>query len=324
MAALLKHVLKRDIIVQAYIETGIEREGLRGLLHINETPFSSNDEILVDFAEQLRNGCFRPTALTPATAQEPHGDSAPAVSPPDEAEYADEARALMSEATEQGGLMILSYVCAFWLTVHPTRRQDQLISEERERDIISEAQLKTGGAFPFGRPDDGVALEDGYQVHSMVPRDANHPEIREQYVLKRNGLFVYVRVSSDDIGEDRQFLGSDRYVSFTTLVTTIREMARFAAALISLYDTDAHANIALTGLQNHALLDDAKLLTEERSRPSRIDRVTTDYAGSAADFSKHADEWAVEAITKCLKALNIKMSAPLVPTLVSGYFEKHP
>ncbi|MEO8909520.1 MAG: hypothetical protein ABI408_04760, partial [Gemmatimonadaceae bacterium] len=59
MAAFLQS-LDRKILVAAYIEDGIRREGLRELLHLNPVSFNDDQEILRDFEEKLRSGAFSP------------------------------------------------------------------------------------------------------------------------------------------------------------------------------------------------------------------------------------------------------------------------
>lgn len=57
IAAALQQSGKR-ISVAAYIERGIEREGLRSLLQLNEVQFSSDDEVVDHFAAMLAEGTF--------------------------------------------------------------------------------------------------------------------------------------------------------------------------------------------------------------------------------------------------------------------------
>src|ERR1700678_1794845 len=60
MAAFLQS-LDRRILVAAYIEDGIKREGLRDLLQLNPVSFTHDEEILKDFEEKVRSGAFSPS-----------------------------------------------------------------------------------------------------------------------------------------------------------------------------------------------------------------------------------------------------------------------
>ena len=55
IAAFIRQVLNRNLEVVAYIQEGIEREGLRDKIHLNAKPFKTNDEVLADLVKFLPN-----------------------------------------------------------------------------------------------------------------------------------------------------------------------------------------------------------------------------------------------------------------------------
>lgn len=57
IAAFLQHVGARFGVI-AYIQDGIEREGIRSLLQLNPIPFTSNEQVIADFEKRLGNGSF--------------------------------------------------------------------------------------------------------------------------------------------------------------------------------------------------------------------------------------------------------------------------
>ena len=53
IAAYIQRTTKNDLLTAAYIEKGVGREGLRGLLHLNPLEFTSNDQIITDLKTRL-------------------------------------------------------------------------------------------------------------------------------------------------------------------------------------------------------------------------------------------------------------------------------
>lgn len=131
-------------------------------------------------------------------------------------------------------------------------------------------------------------------------------EYREYYRFRRDGLFVLTRVSPDDITVDGQYVGSDRVLGIGTLVQTLTKMMAFAAALAHEYSDKTEAIISVARLANHKLLDDLadRPLTLGDIEPAHQDVVTTEFSGSAELFESEWRDFAADAISKCLRALN--------------------
>lgn len=69
IAAFMVQTLALELPSRAYIETGIQREGVRGFIHLNPVTFESDDEILRDL-EQWLPGLAIPGHVSPSKAQE--------------------------------------------------------------------------------------------------------------------------------------------------------------------------------------------------------------------------------------------------------------
>lgn len=53
IAAYIQRTSKNDLLAAAYIEKGVGREGLRELLHLNPTEFTSNEQVITDVKSKL-------------------------------------------------------------------------------------------------------------------------------------------------------------------------------------------------------------------------------------------------------------------------------
>lgn len=53
IAAFIKHTTKKQLHIASYIENGVDREGIRDLLHLNPVWFTNNDEVLEEFKRKL-------------------------------------------------------------------------------------------------------------------------------------------------------------------------------------------------------------------------------------------------------------------------------
>jgi hypothetical protein len=212
-------------------------------------------------------------------------------------------------------------MCAFRLVLHPSTFTGDRFSEDQERAVIDEARRSANVVFPIEGPERGANLDDGFEVHTTLLRDGSRPEYREYYRFRRDGLFVLVRASPDDIDEHRQYRDSDRYIGFATLVATLTKMAAFAAALTKACADDTTATICVSGLANHILVDDTAdhALTLGTLQVSHQERIVSEFAGSSGQFQEGWREWAVEAIAKCLRALNYPENSEVTKATVRNF-----
>lgn len=293
------NTLKEPMPVQLYIQRGIKREGLRDKVMLNPISFDSNDEVVAHFRSIVRE---RFGGLT--KAEEPLQMTAPVST------YATEIRETLSEAHGQGGLMIPTFICSMSLAVHPSVYAEDRFTEDRERSIVCAARDSLHPSFPRLGPESAANLDDGFEVIPDWNVVANR-RVREYYRFRRDGLFVFVCASPDDIGEDLQYRQQDRYIGFGTLVATLTNLMLFAAALARQYGDETTASISVRGLMNHRLVDDLadKPLTLASIRPAHQDVVGLDFRGSPGEFEQRKLEWAAETIAQCLRALNYPATA---------------
>ncbi len=235
--------------------------------------------------------------------------------------YESEAAETLRDAASRSGFLILSYVCSMSLIVHPSSYLGDRFTEDQERNAVDSARQRTGVGFPITGPEKAVNLEDGFQVSTVLLRDGNRPEYREYYRLRRDGLFVLTRVSPDDIGDDRQYRDMDRFIGFVTLVATLTKMMLFAAALACEYNDQTTASVRVCGLAHHKLVDDLadRPLILGDIQVAYQDVVTAAFSGSPEEFEKEKNEWAVDAIAKCLRALNYPAVTDSIKTVVRQY-----
>jgi hypothetical protein len=316
IAASLKHA-GHNIEVIAYIQDGIEREGLRDLLHLNPVIFRNDDEIATDFERLLKSGEFRleksqpqalPENLPPAEVTNP---------------FLAEANKSLNHAAGQGGLMIPSFICSMSLVVHPSTYRPNRFTDDEIRGVVDIAKGSAGKGFPFQGPEHAVNLVGGFQVTTVFPWNG-HAERREYYRFLEDGLFTLTRVSENDIGQDHQFLNGDWFIGFGLLVTTLTQMSRFAAALSKIYANDTTATFRVNGLANHRLADDGaeRLLMLGNISPSHVDRIEATFTGSPEQFEAERDEWAADTAVKCLRVLNYSATTPVAKRTVREYQKK--
>ena len=240
--------------------------------------------------------------------------------------YRDEIDEALRDAAGQNGLMIFSYVCSMSLIVHPTAFVENRFTEEEERSVVETARDRLGAAFPIDDPKKGANLEDGFEVTTFLLRNERHPEYREYYRFRRNGLFVLTRVSPDDIDEGRQYRAQDRFIGFGTLVSTLTKMISFAAALANVYNVETTATVGVTGLANHRLVVDFSdgTLTFGELRVAHQDFVKAVYTDNPERFEQNKMEWAADAILKCLRALNYPATPKIAKTTVKAFQQRMP
>jgi hypothetical protein len=251
-----------------------------------------------DLAAKLRH--YVPKQIERAASMSPPAQMTVPVST-----YEGEIRETLAEAHGQAGLMIPTFICSMSLAVHPSAYAGDRFTEDRERSVVATARESAGVGFPRLGPEGAANLEDGFEVMPDWNVEANR-RIREYYRFYRDGLFVFLCASPDDIGEDLQYRQQDRYIGFGTLLAAITKMILFAAALARQYGDETTALIRVSGLMNHRLFDDLvdKPLTLGNIRPAHQNGVETEVNGSPAEFDARKLEWAVDVIARCLRALN--------------------
>jgi len=332
IAAALQH-LGRKIPVAAYVQDGIKREGLRELLHLNPLTFTSEDEIAKDFEHVLKTGGF---VLETVTTHEPNVHTlhkysekeqearsqsrSDSVVPHEGDGFEDEISEAFHDAAGQGGLLILSYVCSIMLAVHPAERAGTRFGDDELRGIIEGAKIAAGASFPIASAHMGVNMADGFAVTTYPRVDGPH-QYREYYRFRRDGLFVGVQVSPDDIKDDRQYRESDRFIGFSTLVATLTRMGRFAAALAKAYDEETRVEIRLSGLANHRLVDDTadQMLVLGNLPVAHEDRVERSLICNASKAQGEIADWSVSVISECLRLLNYPYTTDITSQTVRNF-----
>lgn len=314
IAASMQHAGK-DLLVAAYIEDGIKREGLRDLLHLNPMTFTNPDEIVRDFENLVTSGRFTLKGLTSAVSAVAPGSSDSAPDP-----YETQISETLNHAFGQGGLLVLNYICSFSIAIQPTTYVANRVPDEQIRDFVNRARLDSQATFPLADPWSGVNLSDGFAV-TAYPNSDGPRQYREYYRFRYNGLFVATEVSPDDIKEDRQYRETDRYIGFTTLVGTLTRMGAFAAALTRLLDTETKATLFVYGLANHRIVDDTveHALTVGEVKAAHEDRVTDEFAGDPATFAREHWQWSRRVATLCLHLLNYPATNATIEKLVERY-----
>jgi hypothetical protein len=234
--------------------------------------------------------------------------------------YRSEALESLNEAAGQGGLWIPSFVCAASLIVHPSEYRGERFTEDDEREVVSKVRQNLALHFPLQAPDQAVNVNDGFRVQTVLPHDGMRQEYREYYRFRRDGLFVLTRVSPDDIGQDRQFIGSDRVVAFSWLVRSFTAMSRFAAGMAAQYADGATAALRIAGLGAHRLVDDTAegMLVSGQLEQAHEDRAEMELHGTARDFADKKDVWAADMIAKCLRLLNYPATLSKCRELAEG------
>lgn len=239
--------------------------------------------------------------------------------------YATEIRETLSEAHGQGGQMVPTFICSMSLAVHPSIYAGDRFVEDQERAIVAAARDSLRGAFPRLGPDGAANLDDGFEVVPDWNVEARRG-IREYYRFRRDGLFVFVCTSADDVGDDLQYRQQDRYIGFGTLVTTLTKLMLFAAALARQYGGETTTTIRVCGLMNHRLVDDLadRPLMLGNIRPAHQDAVALDFNGSPGEFEEKKLEWAADSIAQCLRALNYPATMAVAKEQVGRFQDRLP
>lgn len=310
IAAMIQHRGK-PLIVAAYIEDGIHREGLRDLLHLNPVTFRKSSEIIAHFERLVREKRFPlQPYTTPVSASSPMAKAVPS-----------EAEVLETLDDAYENLMVFSFVCSMSVAVQPTTLVSDRIPDSRMRQLIEDARHQSGGGFPLGPTGAAANLNDGFEV-TIYPNADGPRQYREYYRFRHNGLFVATQVSPDDIREDRQYRESDRYIGFTTLVGTLTRMASFAAAMTKLLNTETKTTVFVSGLAHHRLIDDtvAKTLPPlDQAKPAHESRVVEEFvANPSPSLAQHRD-WAARVIARCLRLLNYPATEEYIENTVKSF-----
>jgi hypothetical protein len=317
IAASLKHS-GRDIKVAAYIEDGIKREGLRDLLHLSPMTFNTPEQIAHDFERLIVTDEFGLKSYTSAVTAAAPGAPEP-VQDPFESEISD----TLNHAYGQSGLMILSYVCSMSIAIQPIPYLIDRVPDEQLRELIESAKRASGMAFPIGSTSSGANLNDGFEV-TTYPHADGPGQYREYYRFRHNGLFVATQVSPDDIKEDRQYVESDRYIGFATLVGTLTRMSAFAAALTRLLETEAKATLFVNGLANHRIIDDTaeRALTIGQVQVAHEDRVIDEFVADPPKFQQENRIWSARVISRCLRLLNYPATNAVIEDVVTRFQQR--
>ncbi len=292
-------------------------------------PYDSTIDESIDFDRGLKvwtNAIHVPNRLLGQTAESALRDAArwlatyAGVDPVSRSRtYDAESRDIISYAAGQGGLLVLSYICSMSLVVHPSAYSGERFAEDEERGIIGSARMQVGLNFPYLEPEKGVNLTNGFQVITVPRRGEPPPDYREYYRFQRDGLFVLLRVSPDDINEDQQYRDSDRVIGLNTLTSTLTKMSLFAAALSKAYDVETTATMRVSGLANHRLVDDtaANLVLLPQLQVSHEDLVVGKFSGTPMEFGKARFTWAADVLVKCLRLLNFPGSHETMRNVVT-------
>lgn len=316
IAAAMQHA-GRDIIVAAYVQDGIKREGLRDLLHLNPISFITEDDIAKHFESLVVHGGF---ALKPTGGSTNVAPASPNRAP---SPYEAEATEALKHAAGEGGLFILNYVCSMSIAIHPTMFLADRFSDDEMREVIESAKRASGVAFPIGATSAAANLDDGFAV-TTYPLSNGPRQCREYYRFRRDGLFVATQVSPDDITEDRQYRDRDRCIGFTTLVGTLTRMGAFAAAFAMILGVETKATLRISGLANHRLIDDSaeRSLTIGEPLVAHEDHLVDELVAEPARLRRENRDWSARVITQSLRLLNYPATNAIIEATVRNFQQR--